>query len=206
MENLSLLKGEFDVNQLLSERYLNFEFEVEQFEKSKIKGRLRKAIFKVLLEVYNIWEVELEKLNKPYYLAIWINESELMFSEVVCGINERIDLYENKYFDDPYKVLELNLNQFGKLKNDFQDFNWSSVTNFKRYDNVDYNFPKENYVKVKEYFKDKRFYKRVLPKCTRVEDDKYGKIYYRDFGKIWIGQKNPFLARARFTSKASASF
>ncbi len=188
LEDNSLLKNEFDLSQLLSNKYLNFGF--EQFEKPLIKGRLRKALFKVLIEVHNNWLFELEKLNKPYYLAIWIKESELMLSEVVCGIDERIEFYENQYFDEPYKVLELNLEEFGTLKDDFKEFKWSSVPNFKSYDNVAYNFPKENYLNVNDYFKDKRFYKRVLPKCKKIEEGKHGKIFYREFGKVWIGQKS----------------
>lgn len=192
LDNFSLLKEEFDIETLKLEKYLYFQLEeyFGEFQNSTIQGRIRESIFKVLLKIYECWKIELEKREKQYYLAIWINESELMRSQIVCGIDEKIEFYENKHFKEPYKDLELNINQFGKLKNDFIHFNWSSVTNFKRYDNVDYNFPKENYDDAKEYYKDKRFYKRVLPKCKKVEDGKYGKIYFRDFGKIWIGQKN----------------
>ena len=192
LENFSLQKQEFDVESLKLEKYLYFQLEenYSEFQNSTIQGRIRQNVFKVLLKIYENWNIELKKLNEPYYLAIWINESELMLSQIVCGIGERIEFYKNNDFKEPSKDLELNLNQFGKLRNDYQDFNWSSVTNYKRYDNVDYNFPKENYVDVKEYYKEKRFYKRVLPKCKKVEEGKYGKIYFREFGKIWIGQKN----------------
>jgi hypothetical protein len=194
LENFSTINEEFDIESLKSEKYLYVHLAEHfgEFKNSTIKGRIRESVFKFLLKIYDIWKIELEKLKKPYYLAIWINESELMLSQIVCGIDERIEFYKkNKYFNEqPCKDLELNLNQFGKLKSDFQDFNWLSVTNFKRYDNVDYNFPKENYVDVEDYYKDKRFYKRVLPKCEKVEDGKYGKVYFREFGKIWIGQKN----------------
>ena len=156
LDNFSLLKEEFDIETLKLEKYLYFQLEeyFGEFQNSTIQGRIRESIFKVLLKIYECWKIELEKLEKQYYLAIWINESELMRSQIVCGIDEKIEFYENKHFKEPYKDLELNINQFGKLKNDFIHFNWSSVTNFKRYDNVDYNFPKENYDDAKEYYKD----------------------------------------------------
>ena len=137
LESFSLFEEEFDIESLKSEKYLYFQLEDNfgEFQNSTIQGRIRKSVFKVLLKIYDNWKIELEKLEKPYYLAIWIDESELMLSQIVCGIGERIEFYENKYFNEPYKDLELNLNQFGKLKTDLQDFNWSSVTKFKKYNN-----------------------------------------------------------------------
>ncbi len=191
LENLSLLKDEFDIQQLKSEKYLNFQFEdfYGRYDK-QIFGRIRTGIFTVLLEIHNNWKIELDKLDQPYYLAIWINDFDLMLSEIVCAIDEKIEYYETEYFDNKLNKTQLSLDQFGKLNSDFKNFKWTNYVYFEKYESSDYNWPKEQYLRIKDYYKDKRFYKRVLPKSNKIEETKYGKVYSRKMGKIWVGRNN----------------
>jgi len=59
------------------------------------KGMAKKQILSGLEKIYDSWKTELDKLAKPYYLKIWLYEPTLSKSRVVCGIDERIEYYQN---------------------------------------------------------------------------------------------------------------
>jgi hypothetical protein len=67
------------------------------------KGQAKKEIINGLGKIYERWKDELDKLNKPYYLKIWIYEPRLSKSQVVCTIDERIEHYENLFKEADFK-------------------------------------------------------------------------------------------------------
>src|SRR5690606_9522052 len=60
-------------------------------------GKTKSIMLKGLLEIYESWKIELEKLNKPYYLKIWLCEPRFSRSQIVCAIDDKIDYYENLF-------------------------------------------------------------------------------------------------------------
>ena len=51
-----------------------------------------------LLDIYENWKEQLDKLGQPYYLKIWFFEPRFSKSQVVCAIGDNIDFYENTFF------------------------------------------------------------------------------------------------------------
>lgn len=176
-----------NVNELLEKEYFNFQFDDWYGSNFSKKGLIRTKIIELLFEIHNTWKIELEKLNQPFYLAIWFYEPNLFNSEVVCAIGSRIVRYENETFTKSSKNQNLQLNNFGKLINYFTTFNWTRNIEYYAHDNSDYNWSKESYENIKDYYRNVRYYKRILPKCKRIEEDKYGKVYYQEIGDIWVG-------------------
>ena len=59
------------------------------------KGDYRTFFIYNLISVYRTWNAQLKTLNEPFYLKIWLNQTQIVNSQVVCGIKERIKRYEN---------------------------------------------------------------------------------------------------------------
>ncbi|MEQ3662802.1 MAG: hypothetical protein ABNG96_08940 [Flavobacterium sp.] len=62
------------------------------------KSKTRNDLILGLEKIYNSWKIELEKLNKPYYLKIWLYEPRISKSKVVCAIDNKIEYYSNLFF------------------------------------------------------------------------------------------------------------
>lgn len=186
--NSTLDDSEINLQQLLDEHFFNFQFEdTYGFAYYPNKGLIRKRIIQLLFEIHDLWKIELDKLNKPYYLAIWLNEPDIILSEVVCAIEERIEMYSEKWFDDSEKSNIIKKEAYGKSQHHFERFNWQRKKSYITHDNSDYNRPKEGYNKIEDYYKEKRFYRKTLTKCKKVEEGLYGKIYYQEVGDLWVG-------------------
>ena len=59
------------------------------------KGKFRQIFIENLMSIYEDWNAQLKILNEPFYLKIWLNQTQIVNSQVVCGIKERIERYEN---------------------------------------------------------------------------------------------------------------
>ncbi len=182
--------SQFDLNQLLEEHFFNFQFEDNYgFGDHPNKGLIRKRIVQLLFEIHDRWKIELEKLNKPYYLAIWLCEPQIIRSDVVCAIGERIDMYTDNWFDKSEKDNSIIKEAYGKSQDQFDRFSWERKKLYDTHSPIDYNWTKEQYDNIENYYWDQRYYKKVLPKCKKVEEDKYGKTYYEEVGDVWVGQE-----------------
>lgn len=186
----TLEDSKFDLKKLLDDHFFNFSFEDNYgFEFSPNKGLIRKRIVQLLFQIHDNWKIELEKLNKPYYLAIWMYEPNIIYSDVVCAIDERIDMYSKDWFDASNKPNLLRKESYGTNQKLFHGFDWERKILYQIHESYEYETPKEGYRNLKQYYKYQRFYRKILPKCKKVKEDKYGKIYYQEIGDIWVGIK-----------------
>jgi len=148
----------------------------------------KQLILNGLEAIYDSWKLQLEKLNQPYYLKIWLNEPRISKSEVVCAIDRKIEEFENAFHKIEFEKNKPNItNQINS------DFNWECA--------VDEDFifesvisSSENYIYRKEFFSDRRLIKKAKNKGFRneiVKDSNGGKdiVYFIPKGKIWIGGK-----------------
>lgn len=192
LDNTLKIDAAFNLNQLLTKKFNFFQFHDQygyEGNNFSTKGLIRKKIIQLLFEIHDEWKIELDKLNKPYYLAIWLCEPRLLLSEVVCGIDERMDKYENHFFTNSNKSNPIKTDKYGKLNIRFEEFSWERKVAFEVYTNTDYGWPKEHYQNESDYYKNRKFFKRVLPKCNKIKENKYGKIYYREMGDYLVGRK-----------------
>lgn len=187
----TLEDSQLDLNQLLEEHFFNFQFEDQYgFRNHPNKGLIRKRIVQLLFEIHDKWKTELEKLNTPYYLAIWLCEPQIIRSEIVCAIGEGIELYTHHWFDQSEKEDPIIKETYGKSKDQFDRFRWERKNLYDRYEPVDYDWPKENYTNQKQFYKDQRSYKRIKETSTKIVDGKDGKDYYKRIGDVWVGVAN----------------
>lgn len=77
--------------------YRLYQITPNKVGKKNPKNRFRKQVFYQLIEIYLAWQEELNQLNQPYYLKIWLGDPEFMDSQVVAAIDSEIEYY-NKIF------------------------------------------------------------------------------------------------------------
>jgi hypothetical protein len=180
--------SKLDIDFLNQEKYYNYEIEEWYGEEFGIKGELRKKIIETLLKTYFEWKKELDKLNKEYYLAIWLYNPRMLKSEIVCAIDEKVTYYENESFLVSNKNNEFDLNQFGELSTDLQKLTWDRKIDLDSTHEWEINFPKEQYESEKEYNKDQKFYNKLIKEKFHVVEKDNDKIYFHPKGDVWIGK------------------
>lgn len=148
----------------------------------------KQLILNGLETIYDSWKVELEKLNQPYYLKIWLNEPRISKSEVVCAINGKIEEFENAFHKIEFEANKQNItNQMNS------GFNWECAVD------EDFIFESDivsfdNYLYPKEFFSDRRLIKKAKKKGFRNKivkgsNGEKDTVYFIPKGKIWIGGK-----------------
>jgi len=153
------------------------------------KGKAKKEIINGLEKIYDSWRIELEKLNKPYYLKIWLYEPRLSKSQVVCAIEEKIEYYENIFEKADFKQ---NSSSFtAQFKS---DFNWQSRVDEEIYEESELLWPIDQYERIEDCYSDRRLLRKLKNGRYRNQEivDPNGNndtAYFLPKGKIWIGQK-----------------
>lgn len=85
-------------------------------------SKTRKDIILGLETIYNNWKTELDKLNQPYFLKIYLFEPRVSKSQVICALgNKKIDYYQNffRHIDD-----NTSHSEFQKILS--SDFKWET--------------------------------------------------------------------------------
>lgn len=152
------------------------------------KGKAKRDILKGLEKIYDSWKIELEKLNKPYYLKIWVYEPRVSKSQVVCAIEDRIEHYENLFIKADFKQ---NNSSFTNVLD--ADFKWQSKIDEEEFLESDLLWPIDQYENIEDSYSDRRL-------LTKLKNGDYRKevintngdndiIYFQPKGKIWVGEK-----------------
>jgi len=154
------------------------------------KRKAKHLILLGLLDIYDSWKKQLDKLEQPYYLKIWLFEPRFSKSQVVCATGERIEFYENNFFK-PDKVKKINPEYYGQLKNRLEKINWEYRLDEDHYDNCEVGEP-ESYVSQEDYDFTKKWFKELLKKPHRTTKfiEPIGdtiESYSFKRGDIWIG-------------------
>lgn len=187
-KSISDSEHKLNIDFLKEEKYYNYEIEEWYGEEFGIKGELRKKIIETLLKTYFEWKNELDKLNKEYYLAIWLYNPRMLKSEIVCAIDEKVNYYENEKFLASNKNSEFDLNQFGVLSPELQKFTWDRKIDLDAVEEWEINLPKEQYESEKKYNKDQKFYNKLIREKFHVVEKDNEKIYFHPKGDVWIGK------------------
>lgn len=61
------------------------------------KGDCEYLLIRNMQNIYQSWKDSLEQLQTPYYLQIWLFETYISRSQVVCAIEDYKDFYQNTF-------------------------------------------------------------------------------------------------------------
>lgn len=83
---------------------------------------IKEELLQGLLTIYQNWKIQLDTLNKPYYLKIWPFQNQIRRSQVVCAIDDYLNFYDNTFemvehtnFHELYQIFDSNFNHYPKL-------------------------------------------------------------------------------------------
>lgn len=155
-------------------------------------GETKIKILSGLIDIYEAWKNQLDKLGENYYLKIWLFEPRFSNSQVVCAIGESIDFYENIFFKPDYSK-ELRTKNYGRLQKEVSGFKWEYRLDEDHFDKSDLGIP-ELYANVEDYEADKRQYEKLLKKPHRTTKFKEPigeatESHAIKKGDVWLGEK-----------------
>jgi len=159
---------------------------------SEPKGKTKQKILIGLLDIYDNWKMQLEKIGQPYYLKIWLCDPKVSESQVVCGIGERIERYENMFFK-PDKDKKIKTANYGSLKQRLEKYNWDYHFEENHFDNNEIGEP-EYYRSIEDYEESKKWFEKLLKKPHRTTIlttpiDNVTEYYSFKKGEVWLGEK-----------------
>ncbi len=148
------------------------------------KRQTKKHILQGLENIYDNWKIELEKLNQPYYLKVWIYEPRFSKSQVVCAIDERIEHYKNVF----------NQSNFKSEKSDLLNilnpgFKWQSFFDEQPYWKSELLWPMNQYERIEDAYADRKLLKKLEKGNYRNEKTDDDIVFFIPKGKIWVGAK-----------------
>lgn len=187
--NMDLIRdNHYDYVKIWVRPFSNLRYKKRDYTGPKSENRL--LILNSLLDIYDNWDLELKKLNIPYYLRIWLYEPRFTSSQVVCGIEDKIEHYEN-VLQLAEEKCEFPHDRYKKLANRIDQFNWSLAIDEEIIENEF--CPKEQYESENDYYADQRMFRQLEKRQIRKEDfsDDTERLirYYVPKGHILIGSK-----------------
>ncbi|MFD1294965.1 hypothetical protein ACFQ5N_14065 [Lutibacter holmesii] len=157
-------------------------------KKTEPKRETKKRILNGLIDIYESWKNQLDELNEPYYLKIWLFEERLSKSQVVCAIGNSIDYY-NSTFNIPENTKKFKTDFIGLIKTRMESFNWEHRLDENILFSSDIG-DREDYKNEIEYLENKKWLDNRLKKKHVIKILKDGtESYAFEIGKVWIGEK-----------------
>lgn len=152
------------------------------------KSKTRNDLILGLEKIYDSWKIELEKLNKPYYLKIWLYEPRISKSQVVCAVDEKIEYYSNIFFKINHKP---NVSDFcNKLSSKLK---WELFEDTQTWSEKDLLEPVEFYRFEEDYNFSIKLLNKLKKGNYRTEKIESGgnndTLYFVPKGKIWVSDK-----------------
>ncbi len=155
-------------------------------------GKAKAQILEGLIEIYDSWKIELDKLQESYYLKIWLFEPRFSNSQVVCAIGDSLEFYENTFFKPEYSK-ELSPQNYGRLDKEVSKFNWQYRLDEDHFDENEIGTP-EDFTSLKAYQENKKRFNKIMKKPHRTT--KYSEpigiateSYSFKKGDVWLGEK-----------------
>jgi hypothetical protein len=150
------------------------------------KGKTKRDILTGLLDIYDAWKIELDKLGQPYYLKIWLCEPRFSTSQVVCAISDKIEYYNN-IFNKADHSKTFPIKNYGRLQERLSKLNWDLRLDEDHHDSEEVLEP-ERYASFADYEDDKKWFSKLLTKphtTHKLEDGR--ELYSFKRGHIWVG-------------------
>jgi len=150
------------------------------------KRKTKQLILNGLIDIYHSWKEQLDKIDQPYYLKIWLFESRFSKSQVVCAVGNRIDYYEDLFFE-PKNVKQFKSENYGSLKIKLDSLKWEHCLDEDHIE-ADYIGKPEQYLTYKDFLEVRKWFNKTMKKphrTTKLDDA----VEYYSFkkGSVWVG-------------------
>lgn len=104
----------------------------------------RRLILSAMFEIYHNWRNQLIERGEPFYLKIWLFHPRFSHSQVVAGIRERIDWYENVFPIPENQYEPFTYEEYGSNHYNLHDVTWElRIDDVVHYEKIDELTPQE---------------------------------------------------------------
>ena len=150
----------------------------------------RSQITEGLIDIFLNWKTELEKLEQPYYLKIWLYYPHFMQSQVVAAIGSKIEHYDT-LFPLAGKSVSFPIDRFAVIRDKLHSIKWQTYLEEEIVFDSDIG-DRDSYSSEKDYNQHQNFLKsiRESPDRTNTFKSSHGEdIYYcKTIGTILCGE------------------
>jgi hypothetical protein len=157
------------------------------------KGKTKEKLLNGLFDIYENWKIQLDSLDEPYYLKIWLFEPRFSNSQVVCAIGNSIDNYQMTFdFADKPIVFKSKIDRTNN--NRINSFNWEHRIDQDFLDNTDEGMIEE-FETESDYFEHLRWFKNQMKKphkktIIKNSESEMKELYAFTIGDVWLGDKS----------------
>jgi hypothetical protein len=150
------------------------------------KRKTKQLILNGLIDIYHSWKRQLDKMGQPYYLKVWLFEPRFSKSQVVCGIRDQIDYYENLFFKPENDKQFTSLN-YGIIKKNLDALKWEYRFDEDHLENNYVGTP-EQWTTIDDFLETKKWFNETMKKPHRTTN-LGNSIEYYSFkkGDLWVG-------------------
>ena len=160
------------------------------FHFPKPKGEVRRRIVESLIDIYENWREQLLETGEPFYLKIWLFESDIPYSQVVCAVGDKLHFYDQTFYK-PEQTKIFQLENYRKLAKRLSEYNWDF--HFHEYVLFENDYKEENCKTREEFLENKKYLEKMLKKPYRIEETRYNgenqKTYIIQAETVWLGEK-----------------
>lgn len=154
-------------------------------------GTNRQLMLAGLIAVYDNWKKQLDAMNQPYYLQIWLYEPHFVKSQVVCATGESLHYYAD-IFPPADTGRRFMYEQYGKLAEQLRAFQWQEKVHEDVLFDNEIGEP-EDYASLTDYRSMKSSFEAKLKKTHRTTLLSEGlaarEAYSFTCGRVWVGKK-----------------
>ncbi len=170
-----------------------FNISINNSNIAEPKSKTRNDIILGLEEIYNSWKIELDKLDQPYFLKIYLFEPRISKSQVICALGKN-----NNYDEKEFRSIKENNIPSNLLNILSENFKWEAHSDENIYSEqvlLNPEFYQQNKVDFSLY---KKLLKKLKKKYSKIEgkswygfeeDNETDYFYYVPKGIVWIGGK-----------------
>jgi hypothetical protein len=147
------------------------------------KRATKQKILQGLIAIHQQWKLQLDTINEPYYLKIWLFAPQFSKSQVVCAIGDNISFYEQSFYKEGEEK-QIQLKNYGALQTQLSDFDWEHCL-----DEESLAVGKlERYSSVSKYNAHKKWIQNQLKKPHRIVKEGSLDVFMIKRGSIWVGE------------------
>ncbi|MGF1673759.1 MAG: hypothetical protein ACFCUV_08760 [Rivularia sp. (in: cyanobacteria)] len=135
----------------------------------------RRLILSAMFEIYHNWKKQLLERGEPFYLKIWLFHPRFSHSQVVAGIGERIDWYQNIFPIPENQYEPFPYSEYASNHYNLHDVKWElRIDDFEHYEKMDELTPQEVEILQKTAYH-----------ITQTSDG--DTLYAVWLGSVWVG-------------------
>lgn len=151
------------------------------------EGIYKQFLIKGLSQIYFAWKAQLDQLEQPYYLKIWLFEKDLKRSQVVCAIGEKLDFYQHTFQYCPENKKIFDSRHYVEVKGILDQCTWLNQIDIQLYES-DYVDELKDYASPKDYLETQHWFEEFVLKQHHSIFNINGILYYgvkKDC--VWLG-------------------